>query len=244
MRGVDAESVMRDLVRIVVGFDPREAIAYHVFCQSVLEKASMPVTFLPLAAQSLAGYTEQHKDGSNRFTYSRFLTPHLMEHEGWALFADGDMVCNVDIAELWRLRDPSKAVQVVKHDYRTKAVKKYLGNKNEDYPRKNWSSVVLWNCGHPANRCLTPEFVASKDGAFLHRFSWLADDAIGELPKAWNWLAIEYDEDPSARLIHYTLGTPCFAEYRDTSSSVHWHQTFGRAMKGMETVSPGSTPDP
>jgi lipopolysaccharide biosynthesis glycosyltransferase len=225
---------VNDLVRLVVGFDSRETIAYHVFSQSVLDKTSLPVSFLPLVEQSLAGYQETHCDGSNRFTYTRFLTPLLMDFKGWAVFADGDMVCRQDIARLWALRDPTKAVQVVKHDYLTKSSTKYLGNKNENYPRKNWSSLVLWNCGHPANACLTPEFVASKNGAFLHRFQWLEDAQIGELDKGWNWLAIEYDDNPDASLIHYTLGTPCFDDYRDCASSEHWHQALADMLKGID----------
>jgi lipopolysaccharide biosynthesis glycosyltransferase len=229
---------MNDLVKLVVGFDARETIAYHVFCQSVLEKTSLPVSFLPLVEQSLDGYRENHQDGSNRFTYTRFLTPFLMNFEGWAIFADGDMVCRRDIAELWKLRDSSKALQVVKHDYLTKSSTKYLGNKNENYPRKNWSSVILWNCGHPENRCLTPDFVSSKNGSFLHRFQWLADALIGELDKEWNWLAIEYDDNPSANLIHYTLGTPCFRDYWDCASSEHWHQVLANTLNGIDVTDP------
>jgi lipopolysaccharide biosynthesis glycosyltransferase len=225
---------MNDLVRLVVGFDSRETIAYHVFCQSVLEKTSLPVSFLPLVEKSLAGYKENHQDGSNRFTYTRFLTPFLMGFEGWAIFADGDMVCRRDIAELWKLRDPSKAVQVVKHDYLTRSSTKYLGNKNDNYPRKNWSSVILWNCGHPENRCLTPDFVSSKNGSFLHRLQWLADSQIGELDKEWNWLAIEYEDNPSANLIHYTLGTPCFRDYWDCSSSEYWHRALANTLNGID----------
>ena len=230
------EPVMNDLIRLVVGFDARETIAYHVFCQSVLENTSLPVSFLPLVEKSLAVYKENHHDGSNRFTYTRFLTPFLMNFEGWAIFADGDMVCRRDIAELWKLRDSSKAVQVVKHDYLTKSSTKYLGNKNENYPRKNWSSVILWNCGHPENRCLTPDLVSSKDGKFLHRFQWLADSLVGELDKEWNWLAIEYDDNPSAKLIHYTLGTPCFRDFRDSSSSEHWHRVLANMLNGIDGV--------
>ena len=221
-------------ITIIVGFDPREAIAYHVFCQSVLEKASVPVRFLPLTRQSLVGYEERHSDGSNLFTYTRFLCPYLMNYKGWALFADGDMVCQEDISALWNLRDPSKAVQVVKHDYQTKAHQKYLGNKNENYPRKNWSSVILWNCEHPDNRQLTPELIGSNNGAFLHRFRWLGDELIGELPKEWNWLAIEYDSHPHASLIHYTLGTPCFAAYRHSDLSDHWQAALRRTLNGLE----------
>ncbi len=144
------------------------------------------------------------------------------------------MVCNADIAELWALRDETKAVQVVKHDYKTMQKVKYLGNKNEDYPRKNWSSLVLWNCGHPANKILTPEFVSEKPGSYLHRFSWLADDLIGDLPKEWNWLAIEYPDNPAAKIIHFTLGTPCFKEYSKTSMASLWYENYRRTIQGFD----------
>lgn len=219
---------------LVVGFDQLEAVAYHVFCQSVLEKSSSPVQFIPLSQINLSSYHETHWDGSNKFIYSRFLTPYLCDFAGWAIFADGDMVCNADISELWRLRDETKAVQVVKHDYKTKQKVKYLGNKNEDYPRKNWSSLVLWNCGHPGNKVLTPEFVSEKPGSYLHRFSWLADDLIGDLPKEWNWLAIEYPDNPAAKIIHFTLGTPCFKEYAKTSMALLWYENFRRTIEGFD----------
>ena len=221
------------MIPIVVGFDAREAIAYHTFCQSVLEKASLPVQIIPLAENTLAGYRETHSDGSNKFIYSRFLTPYLNNFSGWAIFADGDMICQTDIKELWDLRDEAKAVQVVKHDYQTKAHTKYLGNKNENYPRKNWSSLILWNCAHPAHRLLTPEFVQRQTGAYLHRFSWLQDEQVGELPRAWNWLAIEYEDNPQAKLIHYTLGAPCFKDYADSEMAEHWHQAHHRLSQGM-----------
>jgi lipopolysaccharide biosynthesis glycosyltransferase len=221
-------------INLVVGFDQREAVAYHVFCQTIIDRATMPIQFLPLAENTLNNYKEVHRDGSNRFIYSRFLTPYLMNFSGWAIFADGDMVCQADISELWSLRDESKAVQVVKHDYKTKAAKKYLGNKNEDYPKKNWSSLILWNCSHPENIILTPEFIQAQPGSFLHRFSWLEDDLIGELDAKWNWLAIEYLENPDAKLIHYTLGTPCFKDYADESMSNVWKRSYLRVNEGFD----------
>jgi len=221
-------------IKLVVGFDQRESIAYHTFCQSIIEYASAPLTFIPLAINSLQEYKEIHKDGSNDFIYSRFLTPYLNNFEGWAIFADGDMICQADIKELWNLRDESKALLVVKHNYETKVSKKYLGNKNENYPRKNWSSVILWNCSHPKHRILTPEFIAKQPGSYLHRFSWLDDSDIGELPKEWNWLAIEYPENKNAKLIHYTLGTPCFKEYKDSEMASIWYSTYQKTIEGFD----------
>lgn len=212
------------MIKIFIGFDPREAVAYHVCCNSLIRHSSMPLSFTPLALQNLSGYKEMHSDGSNQFIYSRFLVPHLMNYQGWALFMDGDMLVRDDIAKLWSLRDDSKAVMCVHHNYKTKAQIKYLGARNQDYPRKNWSSVVLWNCGHPANRVVTPEFIENATGAQLHRFTWLDDGLIGELPIEWNWLPDEFGPNTDAKLLHYTLGTPCFHEYADTPMAAEWHR--------------------
>ena len=220
-------------IKIAIGFDEREAVAYHTFCQSILEKASHPVAFVPLVLRTLEGYKETHSDGSNAFIYSRFLTPFLFDFQGWAIFADGDMICRDDIAKLWALRDESKAVMCVKHDYKTKAQDKYLGNKNQDYPRKNWSSLVLWNCKHPENQILKPDFVMKQSGAFLHRFSWLTDNLIGEIPREWNWLTTEYEDNYDAKLLHYTLGAPCFKDYRNCEMSNEWHDAHIRSQHGM-----------
>ena len=225
---------MADCIKIVVGFDQREAIAYHAFSQSVLEKSSLPVLFLPLSMNSLIGYKETHQDKSNDFVYSRFLTPYLNNFQGWAIFADGDMVCQSDIRELWDLRDETKALQVVMHDYKTKFNQKYLGNTNENYPRKNWSSLILWNCSHPKHKVLTPDFISNQTGKYLHRFSWLDDEDIGELPIEWNWLAIEYPNHPKAKIVHYTLGTPCFKDYRDSEMSDVWHEAQKKVNEGMD----------
>ncbi len=226
---------MIEKINIVVGFDQRESVTYHTFTQSIIEKASLPISFTPLAINTLKGYEEKHEDKSNDFVYSRFLTPYLNDFKGWAIFADGDMICQTDIKELWDLRDESKALLVVKHDYQTKAHQKYLGNINENYPRKNWSSVILWNCAHPKHRVLTPDFIASQTGKFLHRFSWLDHADIGELPPEWNWLAIEYPENKNSKLIHYTLGTPCFKDYKNTEMADIWHEAYKRTINGINS---------
>jgi len=221
-------------VKIYIGFDQRESVAYHTFVQSLIDHASIPLDITPLAVKTLKGYEEKHEDKSNDFVYSRFLTPFLNDFKGWAIFVDGDMICQTDIKELLDLRDNSKALQVVKHDYKTKANQKYLGNINQDYPRKNWSSVILWNCAHPKHKLLTPDFIANESGKYLHRFSWLEDSEIGGLPKEWNWLATEYPNNNQANIIHYTLGTPCFKDYRDTEMSDIWFKKYDRMNDGME----------
>lgn len=212
------------MIPIFIGYDPREAVAYHVCTNSIIRQSSQPVSITPLALNVLKDYKETHTDGSNHFIYSRFLVPHLMNYQGWAIFMDGDMLLRDDINKLWELRDETKAVQVVKHNYKTRLTEKYLGAKNENYPRKNWSSVILWNCHHPANATVTPEFVMNATGAQVHRFTWLSDDLIGELPIEWNWLPDELGSNPNAKLLHYTLGTPSFHEFATTPMGDEWHR--------------------
>ena len=222
------------MINLFVGFDPREAVAYHVFCSSIIQNTSVPVQITPLVLSQLQEFNEMHDDRSNDFIYSRFLTPYLTDFKGWAIFADGDMICQGDLKELIDMADPSKAVMVVKHDYQTKATQKYLGNINENYPRKNWSSVILWNCDHPKHKVLTPDFVSKQTGKFLHRFSWLDDQDIGELPLEWNWLASEYKVNREAKLIHYTLGTPCFKDYKNSDMADIWYHYYDLSQKGFD----------
>ena len=219
------------MLNIYVGYDSREAIAHHVFCNSVARRSSIPVAFVPLALNTLPFYMEQHGDGSNSFIYSRFLVPYLNGYKGKALFVDGDMLCKADIAEIFDFLKDDMDVAVVKHDYKTKHSKKYLNNSNEDYPRKNWSSVVLWNCESLRNRVLTPQFVQSMPGSYLHRFQWLEDERIGEIPKTWNWLVDEYEHNDRAKLLHYTIGIPAFQAYRDCDHSGEWWREFHKVVE-------------
>lgn len=211
-------------IPVFVGYDPREAVAYHTCANSIIRQASQPVAIIPLALNLFDDYNETHTDGSNQFIYSRFLVPHLMDYTGFAIFIDGDMIVRDDIVKLWNLQNPYMDVQVVKHDYKTRMSEKYLGSKNEDYPRKNWSSVILWNCNSFPNRRLTPDFVQHATGAELHRFSWIDDERIGALPREWNWLPDEYGPNLDAKLLHYTLGTPCFHEFATTPQGDEWHR--------------------
>jgi len=231
-------------IRLYVGFDQREACVYHTFCQSVIEHASQPVEFIPLATNML--HFDGQQDGTNAFIYSRYLIPLMQDYEGWAIFCDGDMVVTEDITNLWDLRDDRYAVQVVKHDYFTKFHTKYiktpLENENLHYEKKNWSSVILWNCGHPSNRILNRNVVREAGGRFLHRFSWLNDEEVGELPKEWNHLVLEYESDNNAKLYHYTLGAPGFEYYANRDHADVWHRYFIRAMN-MEGEDPDEMVD-
>lgn len=227
---------MKEAVRLYCGFDQREAFGYHVFCQSVLDKATIPVEFIPLHKPMLEGFDGQ-RDGTNAFIYSRFLIPYLQNYRGWAIFVDGaDMVVRDDIAKLWNMREQfmfNKAVAVVKHDYKTKHPRKYIGTPmeadNADYARKNWSSCILWNAGHFANMRLTPEIVREAPGSFLHRFQWLSDDQIGELPADWNAISGEQDIS-SASLIHYSLGSPGFSHYANCDGAENFHRAKRNAL--------------
>lgn len=218
-------------IRIFIGYDQREAIAYHVCCQSIIEGSSLPVEIHPLALNTMdAFYRERHVDGSNAFIYSRFLVPYLCGWTGFAIFLDGDMLLRGDIADLWALRRADKGVHVVKHDYKTKYPMKYQYNKNEDYPCKNWSSVMLWNCGYFPHRKLTPDFVAQAKGSYLHRFEWLGDDQIEPLPGKWNHLVSEYSERQDAELLHFTIGAPCFSGYENQEGGSEWYDTLERGL--------------
>lgn len=217
------------MIRLFCGFDPREAVGFHAFIQSVIEKTSSPVEIIPLSGKQ--------RDGTNSFTYARFLVPYLCNWQGSAIFADGsDMLLRADLKELWDLRESWFAIKVVKHDYKTKHPVKYLGTEleaqNLDYPRKNWSSLMLWDCGHYMNRKLTPEFIESQPGSYLHRLEWLPDDRVGELPVEWNWLD-EYGENPEAKIVHWTTGIPGFYQYRDAPHASEWRDTVRKLIRGM-----------
>ena len=218
------------MINVFVGYDERESAVFHAFNQSVLDHTKVPVSIIPVHGPMLEDFDGQ-QDGTNRFIYSRYLVPNIMDYQGWAIFADGDMIVLGDLQELWALRDPTKAVQVVKHSYRTSSRRKYIGtpieNDNIDYPRKNWSSIVLWNCSHLSNRCLTRDYVATAGAEVLHRFKWLRDSEIGALPLEWNMLVNEvHCENP--KLIHYTLGCPGIEGYKDCPHADVWHEKILR----------------
>jgi hypothetical protein len=111
-----------------------------------------------------------------------------------------------------------------------------MESPNEDYPRKNWSSVILWDCSNMGNRKLTPEYVSNNTGAHLHRFQWLKDERVGDLPFDWNWLADEYMENKNAKLWHWTAGSPAFKGYRDSPHADEWRAVARRVLRGWDEL--------
>lgn len=215
-----------NMLVVAIGYDVRESITFHVLEQSIINRTSVPVAIIPLASQMLRDFDGQ-RDGTNSFIYSRFLVPELMDYQGWALYMDSDMLLRDDLAKLWNLRDDSKAVMVVEHDYHTKYRRKLIGTPmecdNADYPKKNHSSLILWNCGHPSNRIVNREFAQESPGSVLHRFQWLRDEEIGSLSLEWNWLCGEYQFNAEAKNVHFTIGAPCFSHYAKCDYAGEWH---------------------
>ena len=212
-------------VRVFVGYDPREAVAFDVLAHSIQTRTSSPVSLTPLKLSELGDlmWRERHELQSTDFSFSRFLVPYLCGFEGWAIFMDCDMLVLDDIANLWGLRDQRYAVQVVRHDHRPEQTTKFLNQPQTTYEKKNWSSLMLLNC----DRCtaLTPEYVNTASGLDLHRFCWLGDDdLIGELPRRWNHL-VDYDPPlPVDELsnLHFTNGGPYFDEYKNCGYADLW----------------------
>lgn len=225
-------------MKVYVGYDPREDIAYQVCKHSILSRNNK-VVVKPLIQKELReqGYYDRPIDklASTEFTFTRFLVPELSNFNGWAVFMDCDMILQSDIAELFAQADDRYAVMCVKHDYTPKEGTKMDGKAQTVYPRKNWSSVMLFNCGHLSNQNLNVELINNPEvtGKYLHRFSWLKDEEIGELKPEWNWLAGWYKEpdDGKPKLIHYTEGGPWFENYRTCDYHLEWKKELYDMME-------------
>jgi hypothetical protein len=220
-----------EVLTVFIGYDPVESVAWHVMAHSIFKRSSHPLAIVPLNMKNLKGMYSRQRDEkqSNEFSYTRFLVPHLTSYRGIAAYFDCDMMLRGDISDLFALarQDRSKAVHVVQHDYKPRDNIKYLNNVQYSYPRKNWSSVIVWNCEHPSNRVVTPGFVNSASAAQLHRFGWLEDAEIGALDVEWNWLVGEYIDPPkSVKNVHWTNGGPYFTEYKDSDFSEEWRLEF------------------
>jgi lipopolysaccharide biosynthesis glycosyltransferase len=211
------------MIRIFIGYDPREAVAFSVLAHSIHVRASRPVTIAPLMLSQLKGVLtrSRHPLQSTDFSFSRFLTPYLSDYSGWSLFMDCDMLMLDDVAKLWDMRDDRFAVMVVKHEHVPRETTKFLGEPQSRYEKKNWSSVMLFN--NARCRALTPEYVNTASGLELHQFKWLeSEEEIGALPDRWNHLVGYNPPRRDAALVHFTLGGPYFEPYRDCEYADAW----------------------
>lgn len=219
---------MKEEINVFIGWDSREDIAYQV-CKHSIETKTKRANIHPLKQNTLRKeelyWRDEDKLASTEFTFTRFLVPEIMEFNGWALFMDCDMILTTDIKELFDQADDKYAVMCVQHDYTPTEGEKMDGKRQLQYPRKNWSSVMLFNCAHPSNAVLTKELVNDPDidGKYLHRFSWLKDEEIGELHHTWNYLVGWYDDIETPNLIHYTEGGPWFENYQDVEFADLWN---------------------
>lgn len=213
------------MIRVFIGYDPNETIAWHVLSHSIHVRSSRPVSITPLMLSQLKEemWRERNSLQSTEFSFSRFLVPYLCNYQGWAIFIDCDMMFVDDIVELWALRDDRYAVMATKHAHNPPEDVKFLGAVQTKYEKKNWSSVMMFNCA--SCRRLTLEYVNKSSGLDLHQFKWLeSDDLIGDIPLRWNHLVGYQDDLPLEEIsnLHWTIGGPYFDEYSDTSYAREW----------------------
>ena len=217
------------MLDIAIGVEPNEMVAYHTLVQSLMEHSSKPLRIIPINLRNLPFNRERNSLQSTEFSFSRFLVPYLMNYKGLCLFMDCDILCLGDIAELFNEFDGVSAVQVVKHDYEPKTDTKFLNNPQTRYAKKNWSSVMLFNCFHYDCQRLTLDYVEKASGLELHQFHWT--QRVGELSPKWNYLVGEGQKVENPKLIHYTLGGPYFKPYRDCEYSQQWFDARSRMLR-------------
>lgn len=230
---------MDEPIRVFIGYDRHETVAYHVLAQSIMEHASLPVSITPVMLSQLTRCYARpnHALASTEFSFSRFLVPYLAGYAGWAIFMDCDMLCRADIAGLWAQRDDRYAVMVTKHDHKPANRTKFNDNPQTRYAKKNWSSLMLMQ----TQRCqtLSAAYVNQASGLELHQFKWLSSDAeIGSLQGGWNHL-VGYDLfNPHAELVHFTEGGPYFDAYADCEYADEWRATRQRMLSVDDRSAP------
>ena len=239
-----------DMCRVYVGYSADEAMASRVAEASLRAHATMEhgfawqnILFRRLSRFSIHNVytreTERREDGriydvisnapmSTDHAIARFFVPFLCDYAGWALFTDGDVLCRRSIHDLFAGADEHHAVQCVQHP-------PLLGEglKKDDalqlsYPRKNWSSVMLFNCGHPANRVLDLATLNQWPGRDLHAFKWLKDTEIGALDPTWNYLVNIDPPQADPAMVHYTEGIPSLPGHETDPFAREW---FGYAQQ-------------
>ena len=215
------------MLRVFIGSDPKEKVARNVAAHSIWESATAPVSVTPLIYKQLPEiHSRKWQECATEFSFSRFLVPYLCEYKGWALFIDCDMLFRGDVVDLFNEAwdDPSRAVYVVKHNQKCHSDRKFLGLEQKEYPRKNWSSVMLFN--NTMCEALTPEYVREATGRELHQFEWVKDDLIGELDSTWNHLVGDSPPRTDAKNVHYTYGGPWFTQYQHVEYAGEWWDAY------------------
>jgi len=217
-------------LNIYVGYDSKEDIAYRVCKYSILKRSRSDIKITSLKLYELVAKNLYKRDidplASTEFTYSRFLVPALNNYNGWAIFCDCDFIFFEDISNILLDIDQSKAVYCVQHDYTPKEKHKMDGQKQTIYPRKNWSSFIVFNCSHESTKNLTIDTVNSESGAYLHQFKWCKDEEIGSLDERWNWLEgwTSNHNTSSPYAVHFTRGGPWFSEWQDVEYADEWNK--------------------
>ena len=219
------------MIDVFIGYDEGEKIAYHILSESIRRNSSQPVSITPLCLNNLPDFKrETQSNQSTEFAFSRFLVPYLCNYSGHAIFMDCDMLSRSDISALWRQRTTKYAVQCVQHDYTPTSTVKFLNQPQTPYPKKNWSSMMLFN--NAKCTALTPDYVNSATGLELHQYKWLEnEELIGKINEEWNWLVGEYEHNPNAKLVHYTEGGPYFKNYKHCDYAEEWFDTFKETTK-------------
>ena len=220
------------MIRVFVGYDDNEKVAFSTLSHSLLKHATQSIAITPIRLQNIKDVfvRERLPIQSTEFAFSRFLVPYLCNYSGHAIFMDCDMLSRSDISALWRQRTTKYAVQCVQHDYTPTSTVKFLNQPQTPYPKKNWSSMMLFN--NAKCTALTPDYVNSATGLELHQYKWLEnEELIGKIDEEWNWLVGEYEHNPNAKLVHYTEGGPYFKNYKNCDYSEEWFDTFKETTK-------------
>ena len=220
------------MIRVFIGYDDNEKVAFSTLSHSLLKHATQPIAITPIRLQNIKDVfvRERLPIQSTEFAFSRFLVPYLCNYSGHAIFMDCDMLSRSDISALWRQRTTKYAVQCVQHDYTPNNTIKFLNQPQTPYPKKNWSSMMLFN--NAKCTALTPDYVNSATGLELHQYKWLEnEELIGKIDEEWNWLVGEYEHNPNAKLVHYTEGGPYFKNYKHCDYAEEWFDTFKETTK-------------
>lgn len=213
------------MIRVFIGYTRNEPLIYNVLQHSINARSTRPVAITPINLDHIKDVFNRapHELQTTEFSFSRFMVPYLCNYEGWAIFMDNDCLMLDDIQNLWNLRDDKYAVMCVKHNHVPLEGTKLMDKPQTQYEKKNWSSVMLINCGKC--KSLTPEYVNTASGLELHRFKWLeSEELIGEIPLKWNYLVDYYEtiDVKNVSNLHYTEGGPYYEGYQECSYASEW----------------------